>query len=441
MNPSQCLTGTLIAVALWLPASVQAERLSGEKILAGADVRIEKHRKGDAAVRVVDASGRPVTNATITIEQTRHAFLFGCNIFMWGRCRTPEQNRAYRERFAEVLNYATLPFYWWAYEPKQGQPQHTSREHVARWCKTNGIVTKGHPLAWNHNDAPWWPDDPDKLVGLQVDRITDCVTRFRGLIDCWDVVNEATHFERPTFLQRAPKLTKAWQHVGRIAFTKRCFAAARAANPNATLLINDYRRDRAYAELVKQLVDPSGKRIYDVIGIQSHMHSKVWPTEVVWEACERFAPFGVPLHFTETTIVSGPKAKRKGGPWATTRDGERLQARQTAELYTVLFSHPSVEAITWWDFTDQRAWRQAPAGWLRKDMSPKPVYETMKKLIKGKWWTKLEGKTDRAGEMRFRGFRGSYRVQAVTPDGRRGKGQFELSKKGRLVVRMGARGR
>ena len=27
-------------------------------------------------------------------------------------------------------------------------------------------------------------------------RIDDCVKRFAGLIDRWDVVNEATHFDR-----------------------------------------------------------------------------------------------------------------------------------------------------------------------------------------------------------------------------------------------------
>ena len=45
------------------------------------------------------------------------------------------------------------------------------------------------------------------------------------------------------------------------------------------------------------------------------------------------------------------------------------QAEHVAEFYTVLFSHPAVEAITWWDFTDQDAWQQAPAGLVRSDMS------------------------------------------------------------------------
>ena len=62
----------------------------------------------------------------------------------------------------------------------------------------------------------------------------------------------------------------------------------------------------------------------------------------------------------------------------------------------MLFSHPAVAAVTWWDFTDQDAWQQAPAGLVRDDMSPKPAYEQLRSLIKGKWWTKA-GKDDRLG--------------------------------------------
>jgi GH35 family endo-1,4-beta-xylanase len=259
------------------------------------------------------------------------------------------------------------------------------------------------------------------------------------LIDRWDVVNEATHFDRPELADRAPKMTNAMTHVGPVEFTRHCFAAARAAGPKATLLINDYRTDPAYEKLIEQLVDGSGKRIYDVIGIQSHMHGGAWPTEKIWEVCERFARFGVPLHFTETTLLSGKQGwnlAKKGSDfkWASTPEGEQRQAAETARFYTVLFSHPAVEAVTWWDFSDAGAWQQAPAGWLRKDMTPKPVFETMKRLIKDEWWTRLKGTTNQAGELRFRGFRGRYHVKITTPEGVKSQGDFKLAAQARWVV-------
>ncbi|MCX7778519.1 MAG: 1,4-beta-xylanase, partial [Armatimonadetes bacterium] len=69
-----------------------------------------------------------------------------------------------------------------------------------------------------------------------------------------------------------------------------------------------------------------------------------------------------------------------------------------------------VQAITWWDFSDDGAWQGAPAGWLRKDMSPKPVYERLMGLIKGEWWTSEKGTTDDNGVWRTRAFYGDYEL-------------------------------
>lgn len=47
---------------------------------------------------------------------------------------------------------------------------------------------------------------------------------------------------------------------------------------------------------------------------------------------------------------------------------------------------------------------------LRKDLSPKPVYEALSKLIRQEWQTKAEGQTDAQGRFSFRGFAGRYEV-------------------------------
>ncbi len=393
--------------------------LGDEQLFEQANDRIEKCRKADATVTVVDRTGKAVSGAEIQVEQTRHAFLFGCNIFMWGRVGDEEGEAEYRRRFADVFNFATLPFYWWTYEPKRGEPIHDRIEPAARWCKEQGITCKGHPLAWNYAEQRWLPDDSQEILDLQLARIDDCVTRFRGLIDIWDVVNEATHFDRPEFKRRAPKLTAMWAEVGQLEFTRKCFQPARQANKQATLLINDYRVDPAYAKLIEGLVDDEGKPLYDVIGIQSHQHGGTWTNRKIWEVCERFARFGVPLHFTETTIVSGQRGWRRsdrGQTWDTTPEGEAYQARDVERFYTMLYSHPSVEAITWWDFTDRHAWQRAPAGFLRKDMSPKPAYETLRKLIKEEWWTRTNVETNSDGVACFRGTLGDYKVTVTPPD-------------------------
>ena len=85
------------------------------------------------------------------------------------------------------------------------------------------------------------------------------------------------------------------------------------------------------------------------------------------------------------------------------------EAEQAVELYRTLYSHPSMEAITWWGF-EEPSWKGAPAGFVRRaDMSPKPLYKALKKLIKQDWWTgPLTLKTNAKGQVRFRGYLGDY---------------------------------
>jgi endo-1,4-beta-xylanase len=394
------------------------------EILDKADDRIEKHRKSDAVLKLAGPDGKPLqTSLTVKIEQKRHKFLFGCNIFKLNRCRTQQDNTAYAENFASLLNFATLPFYWWNYERREGHPDDERTEEIVRWCKAHNVTPKGHPLAWNYVDPRWLPKDPSEAMKLQFKRITRCVRKFKDDIDIWDVVNEATAYDRPQLKKQAPILTEAIRKMGVGAYVREAFETARQANPDAMLLINDYRTDPAYAEkVISEILDENGRPMYDVIGIQSHMHGGYWGPKRTWEVCERFAKFGKPLHFTETTVVSGPKTQQG---WLTTPDGEKRQAEQVTEFYRVLFSHPAVEAITWWDFTDQNAWQQAPAGLIRADMTPKPVYNELENLIKGKWWTKTETTTDGDGVARFRGFLGEYEVSTQI-DGKKLTGTFLL---------------
>ena len=127
---------------------------------------------------------------------------------------------------------------------------------------------------------------------------------------------------------------------------------------------------------------------------------------------------GVPLHFTETTVVSGPRLG-PGEHWGmTTPELEAKQADYAAHFYTALFAHPATQALTWWDFSDAGAWQGAAAGFLRKNMSPKPVYDRLQSLIKGEWWTKTEGRTNADGEFTTRAFFGTQRLTAQLPDGR-----------------------
>jgi GH35 family endo-1,4-beta-xylanase len=367
-------------------------------------------------VIVRGGDGKPIPGATVKVEQTRHDFLFGCNFFRFGRISDPEREEAYRQRFSALLNFATLGFYWPYYEPQQGKPIYEYTDKVADWCRPHGITCKGHPLVWDFADPKWLPQDFAQIRQLSNARVREIVSRYKGKIDIWDVVNEPTHLGR--FKTRMGEWAIS---LGAAPYVIEHLKIARQANPHATLLVNDYRTDPPFYKILDGLRE-DGKLLFDTIGIQSHMHGGGWPLSRIWEVCDAYAKFGVPIHFTETTIVSGGRLSGAGSErsrWGpTTAEGEATQADYVPKFYTMLFAHPAVQAITWWDFSDDGAWQGAPAGLVRRDMSPKPVYERLMALIKSDWWTRLQGRTDERGEFSALACFGAQRLTVQLSNGR-----------------------
>jgi endo-1,4-beta-xylanase len=407
-------TTALLAASHGWSAEQAIQVPSDDEVFTQAKDRIAKYRQGDGIVTVRGAHGNTVAGATIKVEQLRHDFLFGCNFFMFARFKEAEREEEYRRRFAALLNYATLGFYWGAYEPERGKPHYDYTDTVLEWCRANGITCKGHPLAWDHpaSSPKWLTDDLAEVERLSTARVHEIITRFKGGIDIWDVVNE------PTDLKRFKNPLNVWaQKLGAVPYVRLHLEVARKANPQATLLVNDYRVDPAFYKILAEL-RADGKLLFDAVGIQSHLHGGGWPLRKVWEVCDRYAELGVPVHFTETTFVSGPRLG-PGENWgATTPELEAKQADYIARFYTTLFAHPAAQALTWWDFADAGAWQGAAAGFLRKDTSPKPVYDRLLSLIKGEWWTRTEGRTNASGDFATRAFFGTHRLTARLPDAR-----------------------
>ncbi len=380
-------------------------------------------RAGRVVVRVLDSRGRPAPGVLVHLAQVSQDFLLGCNFFMFKRSGNAALDRKYEEEFASLFNFATLPFYWSTYEKKPGVTARRKVAAMARWCLARGIRPKGHPLAWNHPAGvpSWLKGTPEKVFSLTRKRIQDCLLDFRELIRTWDVVNETA---RP-FRFGSDPMSRAIRALGRAEWTRKCFLAGREAAPSAFFLINDYDTSEAYEEVIRALRKEDGSFLCDAIGIQSHMHGRVWTAGDVKKVCRRFARFGLPLQFTEITIVSG--RRKKNGKWGpTTPEGEARQARQVEAFYRALFAEPAVTAATWWDFSDRGAWQGAPAGLVRADMSPKPAYRVLERLIHKEWRTDATATTDRRGQAAFRAVFGTYRVEVQPPGGKKISARFSF---------------
>ena len=408
-------------------------------VLATVDDRIETIRKRDAVVQFILPDGSiPDGGASAAIQLTKHDFHFGCNFFAFGETRGVAE-ASYRERFRDVMNLAVLPFYWHTYEPQRGETMARRWLEAAHWCRNQGITTKGHPLVWNM-EPPWVRNlTTDESERLLWGRISEEVGRFRGLVDMWDVINETTEGNKYARQRSATALLNVYQKYGIPRVTKKAFELARRANADATLVLNDFETTDRFLQAIRRAQEIETN--IDAIGLQSHMHTGYWGAAKTWEVCERFGELGIPLHFTEITIVSGRLKRRRDQDWETkqadwrsTPQGEREQATQVRELYHLLFSHPSVEAIIWWDLTDKHAWMGAPGGLLRADMSPKPAYYVIRDLITKGWSTNLRAKVDANGQTRLRGFMGEYSAQ-VAYAGRNYEARFALQKDTQGVIR------
>jgi GH35 family endo-1,4-beta-xylanase len=380
---------------------------------AAVQERIQKHRTAEVTLTVTGAAGKPLANVPVTVRMTRHKFLFGCNGFNLDPAKDDPAQAAYRALFTNLLNYATLPFYWGGFEREQGRLDTERLMDMARWFTEHNVHVKGHPLVWNMVPPRLLPSDVTQVRALQETRVRRDVTAFRGAVDRWDAINEVVAWDRPRIQNPLTDLGKA---LGDLELVKLAFTAARESHPGAFLLINDFRVDKAYADLIRRCLD-AGVTI-DAIGLQSHMHQGVWSEEALWGNLERFAGFGKPLHLTEVTVISGNVKMDmdwhdRYENWPSTPEGEAKQAKEAERFYTLAFSHPALEAITWWDFTDG-CWLGAPAGLVRKDLTPKPAYEALRRLIRKDWWTPEQTlTTDARGRIVFRAFLGEHEAIAA----------------------------
>lgn len=378
------------------------------------------HRKSKARLRIVRADGTAASNSKVTVKQTSSEFLFGCGAFdSVAMYAVPDEAlkakfRARMEKWATLFNFATLPFYWGTFEPVEGQPQTELRMQAADWLTQRGIKVKGHPLCWHTVCADWLMQyDNETIFKKQLERIDRDVTAFKGKIDMWDVINEVVIM--PVFDKYDNAVTRICNAKGQVGLVKAVFDEARQMNPDATLLINDFNTGKAYEELLDRILDAGVEPT--AIGIQSHQHQGYWGTDKLYDVLERFGRFGIPIHFTENTLISGDLMPAhivdlndwQVDTWPSTPEGEERQAREIAEMYSILFADKNVQAITTWDFTDD-CWLNAPAGVVRSDNTPKPSFDKLMSLIHGEWETNLELMTDADGYIEFEGFKGDYKI-------------------------------
>ena len=105
-----------------------------------------------------------------------------------------------------------------------------------------------------------------------------------------------------------------------------------------------------------------------------------------------------------------------------------IQAVIARNLYRLWFSEPGVTGITWWNVVDGGGASGEPSysGLYDIDMDKKPVYEVLDNLINHEWKTNLTVRSDENGLLKFRGFRGVYKLSWKDKKGKEHSMEYNL---------------
>ena len=406
---------------------------------------IEKYRKGDLTIKITGADKKPVKNAEITLKQKKHEFKHGANIFMLDEFDTEEKNEAYKNYFAKAFNMATLPFYWNATEPEEGKTRYDKNscklyrrppiDLCIEFCEKHGIEPREHGLAYEHFFPDWLKDaSVDEIKKHYEKRCKEISERYADKIRTIEVTNEHHWFKGNTAFYEEDD------------FVEYCYKVARKYFPKNQLGINDFSamwsegariRNRFYMLIEKAIA--SGAEI-DAVGMQYHMFHReeddvshtprTYNPEHLFGVLDAYSRLNLPIQITEVTIPA----------YNDTKEGEEIQARLIKELYSVWFSHKSVEQIIYWNLPDGYA-AFAPqgdmtagenyyrGGLLRYDLSPKPAYNVIYDLFHNEWITNEKISSDCDGFAKVHGFYGDYDVQ-IKADGKCINSEIKFSKKG-----------
>lgn len=129
---------------------------------------------------------------------------------------------------------------WGSLEPNRGSINWGPADFLVDWATANGKEIRGHTLVW-HSQLPGWVDaisDPTELTQVIEDHIATVMGRWAGQIKHWDVLNEI-------LAEDGSLRDSVFSRVLGEDFIGIAFNAARAADPDCKLYINDYNLDTA----------------------------------------------------------------------------------------------------------------------------------------------------------------------------------------------------
>ena len=255
-------------------------------------------------------------------------------------------------------------------EPRKGEFNWNDADKIADFCRQNGIKLRGHTLMWHSQIGSWmYQDEKGNLLSKEEfyanmkHHIQAIVNRYKDVVYCWDVVNEAVA-DSPVWPGRSELRESPMYKIAGEEFIYKAFEYAHEADPDALLFYNDYndtepaKSQRIY-NLVKRMRD-AGVPI-DGIGMQGHYNIYGPKISDVDAAIGLYSKVVKHIHITELDIrvnedMGGGLRFNQGSGQVS--DWERiLHQDQYVNLFKVFRKHKDViDCVTFWNVSDKDSW-------------------------------------------------------------------------------------
>jgi endo-1,4-beta-xylanase len=356
---------------------------------AAADARIDQLRKSDLRVKVVNANGQVIPNATVKLEMIRHAFRFGTAVDAEKLLGTSVDSITYKKTILELFNHVVLEndLKW----PNWETYSRARALQALQYFKANKITVRGHNLIWPcldyclPNDVPGLFSNPGALR-LRIDsHLVDILGATKGQLVDWDVINEPSANKNLSNVLGEDEMAAQLKRVKQL-------------EPTARLFLNDYGNlgegnlDVEFKRIIARMI--ALRAPLEGIGLQAHFGTQLTPPTDLFARLTDFGKFGLPLAITEFDVNV---------------NNDALQADYLRDFMTVAFSSPNVNGFLMWGFWEGSHWIPN-AALYRQDWSIKPNGQAYKDLLFKRWWTKASGLSNVNGQYSTRGFLGNYKV-------------------------------
>jgi len=253
--------------------------------------------------------------------------------------------------------------------PQEANYNWAPADSIVAFAQANKLKVRGHTLCW-HNQTPAWLFI-DSATGNQVtkeallqrlkDHITTVVSRYKGTVYAWDVVNEAISDIKDEYLRNS-----LWYQVCGEEYIARAFEWAHEADPGALLFYNDYNEiDSVKREKIIRLVKSLKEKGVPIhgVGLQGHWAINEPSKEQLDKTLADFSQLELPLHVTELDISVYPKEHNARERRAADYDTVFTKAKEEKQLevYKICFElfrkyRRHISSVTFWNISDRHSW-------------------------------------------------------------------------------------